>query len=138
MKLKKPLAAAALTLLLAGCIPAPSPNYDFPTLKASPEPRLAGDWTAGTGSWMLSFKIKEDGNGYSCWSTGGTQRVNRLKYDGAFIQLQDGTKYKVKDLKDNAFNASTDMTLGASYIMHKDPSFKNADPQCTVALSKFD
>lgn len=137
MKLKKPLAAAALTLLLAGCQLSPPSDNKFIFIEPKAEPRLEGIWSGTVGPYMMSLVFKPDGSGYSCWATNGKNNINRLKYDGKYIQYQEGFKQRLDKITPAALTVSTPNTLLPDYTFVKDNDLKEADPFCVRELPKL-
>lgn len=137
MSFDKPLIAIVLSLLLSGCQLSPPLDNKFLSVTPKPEPALTGIWSGTMGPYMISLIFKNDGSGYACSAWKGKNTISRLKYDGKYIQYQEGTHMQVDRIDKTSLTISIPYTMTTAYNLRKDNELNLADPFCVVELPKF-
>ncbi|WP_028627689.1 J517_1871 family lipoprotein [Metapseudomonas resinovorans] len=71
-------------------------NNDFVSVQPQPAPSdIAGVWTGSAGPYLMTLIINSDGTGSHCYTWGESNVLERLKFDGNQVRIQDGSRLKV-------------------------------------------
>jgi len=119
---------------LAGCATDDMLNNKFPTVVAKPAGDISGLWTGALGPYISTLKINADGNGYSCYSWNEKKSVDRVKFDGANIYFQEGTKLQVISKDRTTLKVNAPYGFGKEYVYTRDESLSQASPYCVKEL----
>ena len=133
----KKIAVILISYLLVGCASNDLLNNNFSSVveKKTPE-SLVGIWTGSAGPYTTTIHIKTDGTGFSCYSWNDKNAIGKIKYDGANIRFQEGTRLEIKNINSGSFVAHAPYYLGADYVFYKDANLKNASPFCEKEINK--
>lgn len=103
-----------------------------PTLQS-----IDGIWTGTMGPYLMTFKIKGDGTGYSCYSYGTAEVLEKLKVSQDMMYLSDGTRLKVEEINKNSLVVKNIyLGLNKSFKFIGDEKLDNASPYCAKALKQ--
>lgn len=128
--MKRLIAAAAF--LASGCaMHADLLGNDFVTVANAPPPAEAvGRWSGSMGPYLATLQIAADGSGAMCWSWNGKDVLNRMKFDGKQLRVQDGTRMDITEVTAAQLKVYTPYFAGASYQFVRDDKLANASPYC--------
>ncbi|WP_271407631.1 J517_1871 family lipoprotein [Pseudomonas sp. Q1-7] len=71
-------------------------NNDFVQVQPQPAPSdIAGVWTGTAGPYLMTLAINPDGTGSHCYTWGESNVLERIKFDGKQVRIQDGSRLKV-------------------------------------------
>lgn len=137
MKLRKYLALCFLTLV--GC---QSPvndilNNDFVIIKAQPVPQeIVGFWTGNMGPYLASLSFDKSGHGYFCYSYGTADVIQKVKYAGGTIFIQDGTKLSFDSVSSNELKLSSKYFGSSVSKFYLDNDRQEASEFCSEQFSQ--
>lgn len=139
MKVLKHSLFAGFVIALAGC---QSPvrdmmNNNFVAIIPEPVPEgLVGSWTGNMGPYLVSMKWQTDGHGSFCYSYGTADVLQKVKFSENTIQIQDGTKFLLKEQNSESITIYAPYAVGKETILYTDPDYKNASAYCAKAFNK--
>lgn len=141
---RKPMKATTCLLallLLSACASSLSDmqNNKFTTLVAAPAPKtIQGVWSGNMGPYLMSIKIKEDGNALMAYSYGTNNVLSRAKYqpDGK-LYIQDGSKVDVSANAPDELNVKNPYLFGQTSKFRRDEQLQEAPLFAVDELRKF-
>ncbi|WP_049784509.1 J517_1871 family lipoprotein [Marinobacter adhaerens] len=129
---------ACFLIALAGCQSPMSDmmNNNFVAITPEPVPEgLAGSWTGNMGPYLVTMKWQSDGHGLFCYSYGTADVLQKLKFSGGKIQIQDGTKLILKEQNPESITVYAPYAAGKDTVLLTDPDYKNASGFCAKAVN---
>jgi len=134
--MKKILIAVA-AFYLTGCASDDMLNNKFPTIVTKPAENLAGVWTGALGPYISTLKINSDGSGYSCYSWNDKKSVDRIKFDGANIYFQEGTRLQILSKNSAILKVNAPYGFGKEYTYTRDDNLNQASPYCVKEIKEL-
>lgn len=139
--LKKSLYISFLPIILSGCVTNNALlndqlNNQFTLTQSIAAPSdMHGTWTGSLTSWLATFQINGDGSGLYCYSSPLSNGVQKIKYTGEQILIQDGTKFNI-----TSYSAERLMLQGAykgssNHTLIKDGKLSEASVFCKQQLN---
>jgi len=83
--------------------------------------------------WLTTVQVKQNGNGYLCYSNNERNDILRVKYKDGILYVQDGSSFLIKETNDkDIYHFAENTLMGRYYYMHKDTRFREASRWCDV------
>ena len=129
--------AVALTAGLVGCQSPMSDMMNNNFVGITPEPvpdQLVGTWTGNMGPYLVSMQWEPDGYGHFCYSYGTADVLQKIKFSGGEIFIQDGTRLEIKEHTRQLMTVHAPYFAGKDSKLYTDADFQNASAFCAEAL----
>ena len=114
-------------------------NNRFTSLVAStPAKEIQGLWSGNMGPYLMTIKIKEDGNSLMAYSYGASNVLSRAKYqpDGK-LYFQDGSKVELVANSPNELSVKNPYLFGQTSKFLRDDQLKEAPLFAVEEIRKF-
>ena len=137
MRNLKVIWAVALIVGLAGCQSPISDMMNNNFVGITPESvpvELVGTWTGNMGPYLVSLQWQQDGYGHFCYSYGTADVLQKIKFSGGKIFIQDGTRLEIKEHTKQLMTVHASYFAGKDSKLYSDPEFRKASAFCAEAL----
>jgi hypothetical protein len=110
-------------------------NNNFAAIASEPLPAdLVGIWTGSMGPYLVSMKWQADGNGLFCYSHGTANVVQKIKFGGGEILIQDGTKLNLKQHSKESLVVHAPYFAARDSTLYSDSQLRSASVYCADAF----
>lgn len=92
---------------------------------------LIGIWSGMMDKFLTGFNFNGDGNGIFCYSSHGSDAMQKVKYASNTLYIQDGTELVIKKLNVDSLIVDRYSFGGDRYTFYQDPNLKEDSKFCS-------
>jgi hypothetical protein len=96
-------------------------------------PGLVGVWTGSMGPYLTTMKWFDDGNGIFCYSFGQNDVLQKMKFSGGDLYLQDGAMLRLTSTSRDKISI-TNIYDNKNHEFHSDQKLSSSSIYCSDKL----